>query len=230
MEGIQMNHRQKIFTANTFLAICLLFIVTSSHASDAPYNMPKRIDPSTRYFIYCHNYYVEQFGASGECDYYGILASFSDNGYRVISELRPMGASISDYAKKTAQDVQVLIDAGVPPANIVISGHSKGGVIALQVASQLNNSEIRYVIMAGCGIKPLAKAYPATNTIKGRFLSIYAKKDRIAGSCDLLLKGDEQAMRLKELALDSQKGHRLFFLPEKLWTEPVLAWLNVLND
>jgi predicted esterase len=202
------------------------FFASTSHADSPSYGMPTNINTSAKYLFFFHNLYVETKGTDGDCKYYDILKAFTDKGYIVISEIRPKDASIIEYAKKATANIQKLLDAGVPAENIAVSGHSKGGVIAIQVASLLEKPKVNYVIMAGCGIKGLEKAYPDYNRLKGNFLSVYASSDKVAGSCNTAFSQAKQDFTSKEFVLDSAAGHQLFFKPTDVWLEPVMAWLE----
>ena len=217
---------------NTGLFILTLFVISpfffasTSHADSPSYGMPTTINTSAKYLFFFHNLYVETKGTDGDCKYYDILKAFTDKGYIVISEIRPKDASIIEYAKKATANIQKLLDAGVPAENITVSGHSKGGVIAIQVASLLEKPKVNYVIMAGCGIKGLEKAYPDYKRLKGNFLSVYASSDKVAGSCNTAFSQAKQDFTSKEFVLDSAAGHQLFFKPTDVWLEPVMAWLK----
>jgi pimeloyl-ACP methyl ester carboxylesterase len=188
--------------------------------------MPATVDPSGNYLLYYHNYYVETKGTEGDCKYYDILKTFADNGFSVISEVRPKDTSVVEYAKKAAGDVQKLLDAGVPQERITVAGHSKGGVIVLRMASLLEKPKINYLVMAGCGIKGLEKSYPDVTRLKGNFLSLYASSDKIAGSCRSTFPRDSADFSAREIVLESAAGHQLFFKPVDLWVDPVVAWLK----
>ena len=203
-----------------------LSFVSISYAKSAFYEMPDHIDSSANYMFFLHNYYVETQGPNGACKYYEILQTFVDNGFTVISEVRSGEIVPSEYSKKIVRQVRRLLDAGVPPERITVAGHSKGGAITLCVASQLKNPNIGYVIMAGCDIKSLAQAYPDFTQIKGEFLSIYASSDLIASSCQNVFSKAIIGICYKEITLHSDKGHQLFFHPEDIWIEPVMAWIN----
>ena len=205
----------------------LAFILPSScYAEKSSYGMPSVINTSAKYLFFFHNYYVETKGTDGDCKYYDILKAFKDKGFTVISEIRPPKVSVIEYSKKAAGDIKTIFDAGVASENITVAGHSKGAVIVIQVASLLENPEINYVILAGCGIAPLEKAYPDYSKLKGNFLSVYAISDTIAGSCATFFPNAGKEVAFKEITLDSPAGHQLFFNPAGMWFEPVIEWLS----
>lgn len=203
-----------------------ILIPSPARAAEPSYGMPVSINPSASYLFFHHNYYVETKGVDGDCKYYDILKTFASKGFNVISEIRPKDVSVIEYGKKAAADVRKLLNAGVPPENIAVAGHSKGGVITLQVASLLDNPKISYVVMAGCGIKSLEKGYPDFGKLKGNVLSLYANSDKVAGSCTTAFSSAKQDFSGREIALESPAGHQLFFKSADLWLEPMFAWLR----
>jgi hypothetical protein len=229
---VEMMRRSTDLNNSTILLKAMICVLVSlgfasvSYAKPASYEMPSTIDSSARYVFFLHNYYVEKHGPNGACKYHDILKAFKDNGFTVISEVRSGKIVPSQYAKKIVRQVKRLLDAGVPPERITVAGHSKGGVITLCVASQLGNPNIGYIIMAGCDIKSLEQAYPDFTQIKGEFLSIYASSDSIANSCQNVFSKAIIGICYKEITLNSNKGHKLFFQPEDIWVVPVMNWLN----
>jgi hypothetical protein len=208
------------------LALFILSATSISHAGQASYDMPSTVDRSANYLFFLHNYFVEMKGPDGACKYYDILQAFAEKDFTVISEVRSGQIVPAEYAKKITGQVTRLLGAGVPPENITVAGHSKGGVITLCVASQLGNPKVRFVVMAGCEIKPLAQTYPDFTMLSGDFLSVYASSDSVAGSCETAFSKSVQGISSREIELESAKGHRLFFQPEDLWLEPVMTWIR----
>ena len=206
------------------LALSMIGYVPVSYAKQASYDVPSTIDTSAKYLFFLHNYYVEKYGPDGDCKYYALLNAFTDTGFTVISEVRSGKIIPCAYAEKIVGQIRTLLDAGVPPENITVAGHSKGGVIALCVSSKLGNPKVNFVVMAGCEIKPLLEAYPDYRTLKGRFLSIYASSDSVASSCDSAFSPVSEGISSAEIRLESEGGHTLFFKPERIWLNPVILW------
>lgn len=222
-----MNHTMSTALISfTLFFSCTLFMVSPSHADASSYGMPSAIKPTANYLLFLHNYYVETKGPDGDCKYYDILKAFADKGFIVISEIRPKDAAVAEWAKKTAANIQKILDAGVPQENITVAGHSKGGVIVIQIASLLGKPKVNYVILAGCGIESLASAYPDFSQLKGKFLSVYATSDKVASSCSTAFSQAKQDVSIKEIALENPAGHQLFFKPTDVWFEPVVGWLK----
>jgi hypothetical protein len=229
---VHMSKMRLNFVHMTVFTLCILGMLPNVGFSDqVTEKFPEKIDTTAEYLFFLHNYYVETNGPDGNCQYKNILKMFSDEGYIVISEIRSGKIVPCTYAKKVAEQVKTLLEAGVPPMNIIVAGHSKGAVIALCVASQLANPEVNYVIMAGCEIAGIKKynMYPDFNTLKGQMLSIYAISDSIANSCDPTFSISPSGLVYNEVILESDAGHQLFFKSEDIWTKPTISWLKRSN-
>ena len=227
-----MSNRELVITSSFKMILVLQVVIgllmVSSAGANQEYAMPDQIDPKAHYFFFLHNYYVEKNGPDGQCKYGEILNTFAAKGFFVVSELRSGKIVPCEYSTKIVSQVKKLLAAGVPPGNIVVSGHSKGGAIALCVSSQLNNPDVRFVIMAGCEIAGIKKykMYPDFVTMKGKVLSIYADTDTVAGSCKSSLNQSDAELQAEETVITSALGHRLFFAPDDIWVTPVSDWLG----
>ncbi len=218
-------------TRFSFPMILILFVcifAPAAYSDQGSHGLPSDTDPSAQYLFFLHNYYVEKNGPDKDCRYQDILKAFEEKGFIVISELRSGKIVPCTHGAKVAGQVNKLLESGVPPENIVVSGHSKGGVIALCAASLLENPRINYVIMAGCEIAPIKKykMYPDFAKLKGRILSIYAGSDKIAGSCENAFSMTSEGIFSSEVKLASNAGHRLFFAPDEIWLSPVVEWIK----
>lgn len=202
--------------------------VPPSYSEQASYRIPPSIDVSAKYFFFLHNYYVETKGPDGDCKYDDILKAFTDRGFIVVSEVRSGKIVPCTYAEKVIKQVKTLLESGVPPQNITVGGHSKGGVIVLCVASQLKNPKVNFVVMAGCEIAGIKKykMYPDFSRLQGRILSIYASSDAVADSCGGAFSMASAGLGDTEIKLNSDAGHQLFFTPQKIWLDPVVNWIN----
>lgn len=211
-----------------FIAVSMTVFIPTAISGQSSYDMPSSIDQTARYLFFLHNYYVEKNGPDGDCKYYDILKAFAEKGFVVVSDIRTGKIVPCTYAGKTAQQVNKLLTAGVPPQNITVAGHSKGAVITLCAASLLENPELNFVVMAGCEIAPIKKykMYPDFNLLQGRMLSIFAASDTIAGSCKEAFSMASNGLSGTEVKLESDAGHKLFFTPADIWTTPVMKWIN----
>lgn len=193
----------------------------------------KKVDPNARYLFYLHGAIVEKQGKNASSPRYGayqyddIVEHFEDRGLVVIEEVRTP-VNHHKYAGRIAKQVQRLKAAGVPSSHITISGFSKGGYIALLLASSMGDPNLGYVIMAGCGKGKYAFGFEQFlkkkrgARLKGRIFSIYASSDMDAGSCrPAAEQSSGSGLTFKERRLKSGKGHGLFYQPRPEWITPV---------
>ena len=197
------------------------------------------VNPEASYVFYLHGKFVELRGKNAYSPkfkqpyrYDDIVSALSAEGFVVISEARPKDTEARVYVRKVLTDVNQLLQKGVPPERIAVIGHSKGGLITTGVAANLGNSEVRFVIMAGCGRTGtrFRRGYDniqrsRSDQITGHILSIYDSADTEAGSCRELL-ASPQVSSQSEIALETGQGHGLFYAPRKAWLAPTLAFLR----
>jgi len=193
-------------------------------------------DPTARYLIYLHGDIVESQGKTGASPRYGeyryddIVKYFEDRGLTVVEEVRGK-VNPSRYAARVTDEIRRLMAGGVPAGSITVCGFSKGGLIALLVASSLHQPDLRFAILAGCSRGLRTGQYQHFLDAKrgarltGRVFSVYATSDLEAGSCQA---AKEQhtgpGLVFKELAVLSSRGHGLFYLALPQWIDPVAAF------
>jgi predicted esterase len=226
------------------LSLILLFFFAVSGVIAAPtsYDIPTKIDISKKYLFYLHGTGIEKWGPNGShprwgrFDYHGVVKAFQNRGFIVISEVRPEGTDIADYAKKVVQQINSLLNAGVPPENINVLGFSKGGVIAMYVSAVIKSPKIKYIFAASCvykgEFKPIYKKSlkEAAPSIMGFFLSIYDEKDPICGTCKQTFKAGTEDAKYTEMELKVGKGHATFFGPMDEWIDPVTNWIAKIDS
>lgn len=229
-----------------FLAITCF--ATTAHGAKVHQDVPATPDPSAKYLFYFPGLAVELQGPDAVNPYFrkkyeftAITKVFVEKGYEVIAEVRPKGTKTSDYAKKVSDQVRKLTSAGVPPSNIVLVGHSKGGEIVVGGAGVISSAAISYVVLAGCAMphmKHIAGETPRPNyegfmntykgQFKGRLLSLYDHNDNDFRTCSEL-GADNPELKIDEQMLKSDSapgmGHAVFFAPDPIWMDPVLQWL-----
>jgi len=127
----------------------------------------------------------------------------------VISELRIEKTNPRRYARtRTLEQVKALIAKGIPDHHITVAGFSKGGLMALIVATQAKQPKLNIVNMAGCGKGQFRKAYE-------NFLANEASKMSGAKSAQLTFEA---------IVLEVGAGQGTFYTPRKAWMEKVTAW------
>ncbi|MCD4748137.1 MAG: alpha/beta hydrolase [Thermoanaerobaculales bacterium] len=179
------------------------------------------------FLIYLHGAIVETEGMRpthprfGIYEYSTILQTFADRGFTVISEVRPAKTHPDAYARRVVTQVQALLDAGVPEQQITIVGFSKGGIIATLASSKIIRTDVKWVILAGCGtwVGKLPDMVP-----NGRILSILDSGEDMATSCEDLFSRMPEGAIHDELTTQLGSGHGAFYTPDSSWVEPTIEW------
>jgi len=216
------------------LTIALLTLLCAVNANAMPFDKAlKKVDPTAKYLFYLHGEIIEEQGKGASSTRHGIylydriIEHFEDRGLTVIDEVRGQTNS-NKYAATITMQVRQLMTAGVPASSITVAGFSKGGYMALLVASSLGNPDVGYVIMAGCGIGKNAFVFDQFlkkkrgARLKGRIFSIYASSDMAAGSCrPAIAQSNGNGLTFRETRVKTGKGHGFFYQPRPSWVEPV---------
>lgn len=202
------------------------------------YNLPSIIDPSARYVFFLHGKIVEKRGPNGRhrCfgiyDYHGIVKSFRNKGFVVISEVRPEGTKLDKYAGKIERQIKTLLSYGLSPEQITVVGFSKGSAIALLVSTKLKDLGVNFVLLSstynGNHVPNRYKKVidQSVHSLHGRFLHIYDVSDQECDVCRRILKNVSAEVTFKEMMLKNGLGHGLFYRPRKDWIEPVTEWIS----
>ena len=213
------------------LAAVFITSIKPAGAGSINKDIPDVIDTNAKYLFYMHGLAIEQGGERArKYKYTDILKELSKRDFVVIGEKRRSTKKV-EYANIVAEQVKKLLAAGVPPGNITVAGHSKGGLIALLIMPRVGEPEIAYVNFAGCGKESsgftgyLDFAAKGARKARGRLLSAYDKSDKIAGSCkealDVMVYAD-----VTEHVLEFGGGHELFYKPEPEWIDILVRWAN----
>lgn len=203
------------------------------------YNLPSVINPSARYIFFLHGKFVERHGPNGRhpCfgiyDYHGIVESFRNRGFVVISEVRPEGTKLDKYARKIERQIKTLMSYGLSPKQITVVGFLKGSAITLLASVKLKDFGVNFVMMSGCsheGTHVLGRYRKlidqSVKSMQGRFLYIYDVSGQKCDVCRRILKNASAEVTFKEMMLNNGLGHSLFYLPRREWIEPVTEWIS----
>jgi hypothetical protein len=216
--------------ATGFLAVTLFIIMAASlaHAGEVLSRPSAHPDPDAKYLFYMHGRHVERQGVNEGYDYPEILASLATRGLIVIGEVR-RDTDPRAYSTTIVRQVRGLLTAGVPAKHITVAGHSRGGFMSMLVAAQLRNDAIRFGVLAGCGAERsefrrsyMKFAERRARAIQGKFLIAWDEDDDVARSCDEAMKAGGVVFR--NLVFRTGKGHRLFYRPDPIWIEPLIAF------
>ncbi|QGY39663.1 hypothetical protein GM415_05870 [Pseudodesulfovibrio cashew] len=211
----------------------VLVLLTAASGFAAPFEtVLKTANTTDKYLFYLHGAILEETGKNGVSPRYGpylydnIVKEYEDRGLVVIEEVRGR-VNPYRYADRIIGQIRRLKAAGVPPDNITVAGFSKGGHIALLIASSLGDPAVGFVIMAGCGhgqggylFDQFLKRKRGAR-LKGRLYSIYAGSDMVAGSCrQATAQSSGKGLTFRETRIKSNKGHGLFYQPRPEWIQP----------
>jgi len=211
------------------------FLVLSppSFSGEVLQDLPTAVNKNEKYLFFLHGKIVEEKGVAsanskkfGFYEYEKILSYLAKHDVTVISEARKKNTKIKKYAKKIAKQVTALLDKGVPPKNITVSGFSKGGKIALVASTLLGNEEINYVVLAGCirNADKFTKKFDLD--MKGHALSIVDYRDGTFSSCENMFNSSSGGLERKENILKDGRGHGVFYTPTDLWIQPMMDWIK----
>lgn len=182
-----------------------------------------------RYIFFLHNRFLEEHELSeshpeyGRTEYEAILAEFEKGGLKVISEKRNGNVNAREYAIGIVQQIDSLINDGIDPNRITITGTSKGGYIAQYVSTLAGNPELNFVFVASFRNSDM-EDIPEINFC-GNILNIYEKSDPFGVSAIPRKENSTCALaHFKEIELNTGMGHGFIFKPLNEWVEPTIKW------
>lgn len=159
----------------------------------------------------------------GPYEYHEILQRFAQDGFTVVSEVRPRGTDPAEYARKIAGWVRGLLEAGVPDRNVAVVGGSQGGVIAAYASAFLDEPELKFVILAGLfGDGESERSL----RLHGRVFSIYDEADTHSILPEVYFRQSPALTEGKSLVTKTGLGHGLIYRPYSAWYEPAIRWIN----
>ena len=209
------------------------FLFLLAHQSQAQWttHVPEQIDPEAKYLFYLHGGVVQAQGLPAVSTYYGkyeykqIVQRLSEQGFHVISEVRPKDSQEKEYADKVSAQIDSLSKAGVPIENISIVGASLGAYITMELALQRNEPDLKYALLGLCSEYAVGLYEGRKMEVKGRFFSIYEASDS-KSTCQKLFSPDNKESRFKELRLEMGNDHAFLFKPYKEWLLPLSSWIK----
>jgi len=201
---------------------------TSSNAQGVVLkDVPATVDTKASYLFYLHGRIIENGDLRpidpryGVYEYEEILRTLAAKGFAVISEARARDTDVNQYATKVVQQVNTLINAGVPPSHITVVGASKGALITMRVSTLLRNKDVNFVIMSNCN-DWVDKNFQID--LHGNVLSIYDMNDEFGQTCRKFFDKASGLNRHKEVVLKVGTGHAVLYKPMKEWIDLVVEW------
>ena len=206
-----------------FSVVPMLIAVILPMETFALGEFPSNPDPKTQYIFYMHGVFPEKRGAGGDYNYWGIVKALQAKGLVVIGEVRGP-TKFPVYTNAISDQVNRLLNAGVPSANITVAGHSKGGLLSLLVSIRLGRDDIKFAILASCGTRHPYRVMvmKRAKELRGKFLIMWDKNDQEAGACDESLRKGRVTFTNK--ILDEGSGHKLFNQPAPVWIDPLVSF------
>jgi metallo-beta-lactamase class B len=191
------------------------------------------VDTDASFVFYLHGKIVEDQGRNAVSARFGpylyddIVASITENGFEVISEVRPKSTDGHRYAQKIVQQIGFLRSAGVSARHISVIGASKGAGITVLISNQIQDPEISYVLLAICSDEIVESWRGSGICPTGRVLSIYDSSDDFAGTCANLAAACSSSLsQFDEVRLDIGSGHGLLYRPFEQWIVPTVSWIS----
>ncbi len=192
-------------------------------------HVPDNPDSNGRYLFYLHGLIVEEAGIRPKSEEHGyyeyelILATLAGEGFVVISEVRGKGTPVKDYAENIALQIRKLLNNGVAPADIIVVGASKGGVIGSYVSAILKERGLYFVMLAGLFEKCLVDEHLI---LHGNVLSIHDRSDKLSITPAPYFQRSAGLGKFKEIVLNLGIGHGVIYKPYREWIDPMLAWVS----
>lgn len=187
-----------------------------------------------RYLIYLHGWIIQdqqiprpRHPQFGHYELEKILDTFREQGFEVRGEIRPKSATVDESADKVVQQVQELLESGVPANRVTVVGASMGASIALLAAKRLGNAEVRFAVLGTCLSANISRLEKQTGgPPSGSVLAIREASDDLTSPCPELV-GDVQSLprlQAKEIVLDTGLRHGFLYRPIPEWVAPVVKW------
>lgn len=183
-----------------------------------------------RHLFYVHGCCIKDMNDPKVKAYERIVRALKEDGFNVVFEVRTADAGDSDaaaqaHAARIAGEVNALLAAGVPPADITVAGYSLGSMTTLVAAGLIANADVNFVLLAGCPVRAVIPVRIDYARVKGRVLAVIDAGDDKFGSCAGRFPAD---ITYKEVVLNSGEGHAVFRLATdkyvKLWKDPLVDW------
>lgn len=179
------------------------------------------------YVFFLHNMFLELAPVTewhteyGQCEYNAVIDRLQQQGFVVISELRPANTSDVAYADKVKLQIDSLIAKGIKSGEITVIGTSKGGYIAEHVSHKLKNKDVNFVFIGCCddnlGSNPDVRYH-------GNILSIYEESDKWHSCRQMKDRSGKSVTRFQEVALTTGLKHGFLYKALDKWMLPAMEW------
>ncbi|MEG0925060.1 alpha/beta hydrolase [Chryseobacterium sp.] len=184
-----------------------------------------------QYIFFLHNKFLEDHSFEekhpkyGVAEYEKILRKLKNQNTIVISEKRKANTDPLVYAEKIRNQIDSLMEKGIPARRITVVGTSQGGYIAQYVSFYEKNAQLKFVFI-GATFKDDSLEKDKNFRLYGRILSITEKSDE----GHVPLSKEQRFIRsrikdFKEIELSTGLGHGFLFKDLNDWIAPVNDWI-----
>jgi hypothetical protein len=211
------------------IGMALLLFSSFGFAGELFAHLPDNVNPSEKYVFYSHGYIVEGDDLKpihekwGVYNFPEIKEELLDSEYKLIATHRAAKTNPFEYAEKLTEQVNQLIENGVPSKNIFLVGFSRGGFITAITSNYLQNKDVNFVILAAC---TSGLATREDITIYGHLFSIYETSDSVGSCDDLVARSGGSVTSYEEISISTGKEHGAFYRPIPEWVLPVKNWIK----
>jgi hypothetical protein len=172
--------------------------------------LPVRIDNTGRYLIVAPGT-IAHAPDPGEAQ--RIHDALERQGFRIVHERNATPQTMANGIKR-------LVSNGVVPGNIAVLGMGEDVQAVIDVAQQVYNPMVNYVIIAGCEKSP---SFASRVPLKGRILSVQMQKPGTTPSCRGIFAGRGAATGF-EFEEYTIKRDANAAMTELVLTEAINAW------
>lgn len=212
---------------------CLFSLSHNAVAGEIFWRFPNKISASEKYLFYVHGKIIETDGVSpisprfGHYQFHRIVTRLAKGKANVIARVRRGETDPNADAFRLSNEIRYMLKNGVPADHISVAGFSKGGYITLLTANRLQNTDIRYVVMAGCTHGIVNGSNTDADGLQGTIMSMSDAADDLGFSCRPLFERNPQLAANMDVIFETGKGHGLFYRADSGWIEPLLKWVEM---
>lgn len=159
----------------------------------------------------------------GEYQYQEIISTLRETGATIHQEIRTEQTDFQTFCLHVSDQIDSLVNLGIPPESITVIGASKGAVMAMNISDQ-NQHPINYVLL---GANNQQIEQENNWNLHGRILGIYEKTDALAGNnYKHWINKSTNAIEFKQIELNTGLGHGFIFQPIEEWITPTREWMK----
>lgn len=175
--------------------------------------LPVRIDPVGRYLLVVPG--TAKAAEPGEAA--RIHAALERQGFRIVHERKATERSLADGVKR-------LTEGGVRPENISVLAMGDSVKTLIDVAQQVYDPRINYILIAGCEERP---SFASRVPLKGRILSLQLENAQATTpSCRPIFagRGADTGFEFEEIVVRKDSAGQPTHIPELVLVEAINAW------